>query len=229
MTQEIDDLRKNLEDCIGNLGYVGAQFVAKMTERSVIDDRDNPYDECLELERKLAKLNGDPYAVPYDWPVRWDIGAPLPIVLSGEGKVFLIYFVSVVNSNYDPLRVKFLEGTYPENSQMAFNEKWLALVEFRNCFVYKFGEPSDETIYRHELWGKGLCFYDAHLVENSRWLHELVGGDEDLLLSDRHRRTKHLIFAFHDDLFECLVNDTYTELYKLSHTEVLEIARNKIW
>ena len=210
MSKEIDELRKRIKDCEEKLGSDGAEFVAKMADRSNIDDRDNPYDECLELERKLAKFNSDPYAMPYDWPVRWDIGAPLPIILSGDGKVFLIYFVSKVNSNYDPLRVKFMEGTKAESSELAYKEKWIALVEFRNCLIYKFGAPSDETIDRHELWGKGLSFYDAHLVENSRWINELVGGAFGSLSTDAYSRTKHLIFAFHDDFFECLANDTYT-------------------
>ena len=36
------------------------------------------HDAVLDAERALAAARREPHAVPIDFPVQWDIGAPLP-------------------------------------------------------------------------------------------------------------------------------------------------------
>ena len=43
-----------------------------------------------EAERALAAAKGEPYAVPIDFPVAWDFGAPLPHLLQNDSRAILI-------------------------------------------------------------------------------------------------------------------------------------------
>lgn len=48
----------------------------------------------LDLERKLAAAKGEAYANTFDFPVRWDVGAPMPHVFANEYGVFLTFLVA---------------------------------------------------------------------------------------------------------------------------------------
>ena len=51
------------------------------------------YAAVLGLERELAAARGEEHAVPLDFPVRWDIGAPLPHLLRNDHRCLLTFYV----------------------------------------------------------------------------------------------------------------------------------------
>jgi hypothetical protein len=78
------------------------------------------------------------------------------------------------------------------------------IVEFHGCIGAKMSLPSDETLSGHRLWGKGLQYYVAHEVEESRWLAE-VGRTEKYRSSPGWVASHHhYVFTFHDETVECL-------------------------
>jgi hypothetical protein len=58
------------------------------------------------------------------------------------------------------------------NPNSGLSEK-LALVEFERCICAKMGDPNEEVLHGHPLYGKGLAGYEAMAVENSTWLKAL--------------------------------------------------------
>ncbi|MEL7312443.1 MAG: hypothetical protein AAFN07_13080, partial [Pseudomonadota bacterium] len=42
--------------------------------------------EVLRLERELASRKREPHAIPSDFPVEWDVGAPLPHLLCSDSR-----------------------------------------------------------------------------------------------------------------------------------------------
>lgn len=120
-------------------------------------------DEQLRLERRVSLAKGDETALVIEWKPQWDVGAPMPHVLSSQGRAFLIYRLSEPDSAWD--------GAYVNVVDPAANaSEPLAIVEFQRCYAHRFGGPNDEVITGHPLHGKGLQAYRAHEVANSRWL-----------------------------------------------------------
>ena len=114
--------------------------------------------EVLTLERALAKAKGEQYADLSDFPVQWDAGAPLPHVVANDHKIFLIFYVSENDTNWD--------GTYVtvKNPADGLVES-LALVEFVRCTSFRMGTPNDEVFEGHPLAGKGLKGYTAQVCK----------------------------------------------------------------
>ena len=117
-------------------------------------------EEQLRLEREVALARGEEAALAIDWRPQWDVGAPLPHVLSSEGRTFLIYMVSEPDPAWDGTYVNVID---PSSDAV----EPLAIVEFKWCYAHKFGGPNDEVVSGHPLYGKGLEAYRAHEVANS--------------------------------------------------------------
>ena len=66
----------------------------------------------LAAERALAHAKGEQYAVPIDFPVRWDIGAPLPHLLQSDDRTFVAFFLCDVDPNWDG---SYTTIRYPDN------------------------------------------------------------------------------------------------------------------
>ena len=47
-----------------------------------------------------------------------------------------------------------------------------AVVTFRGLSSWRYGEPNDEGLHKHPLWGHGLTFYGFHRVKGSPDQHE---------------------------------------------------------
>lgn len=47
----------------------------------------------LQAERNLAAAKGEQYAVPIEFPVSWDTGAPLPHLLQNDHRTILTFFL----------------------------------------------------------------------------------------------------------------------------------------
>jgi hypothetical protein len=107
----------------------------------------------------------------------------------------------------------------------------IALVEFIYCSVHHFGEPNDEVIGGHRLWGKGLALYTAHVIANSRWLAGLedINKVHPYYHPDRWRALKHYLLLFHDESFECLASSYTIEVLQDTLEHVAEIARTRLF
>ncbi len=161
--------------------------------------------------RRAAK--NEEYAIPLDFPVRWDIGAPLPHVIQNDYKTFLAFYLRVP----DPGR----DGTYIIVKDPGDGSaESLALVEFFRCVSSRLGTPNDEVLNGHPLFGKGLDGYTAQKVENSRWIAELeaINKVHRCYAPDRWRDLNHYVFWFHDSTFECVAESYKVELMKLARS-----------
>ncbi len=174
------------------------------------------HDAVLRLERELAASKGEEYAVPLEFPVKWDIGAPLPHLLQNDWKTFLTFYVRVPDPAWD--------GTYVTIKSPGSGEvESLALVEFAGCVSARFGTPNDEVFEGHPLAGKGMDGYTAQQVVNSRWLAELeaINKVHRCYNPDFWRKRKHFVLWFHDKTFECIAELFKVELYQESMAALL--------
>jgi hypothetical protein len=170
----------------------------------------------MSLERELAAAKGEEHAVPLDFPVTWDRGAPLPQLLRNDYRCFLAFFVYEADPNWD--------GTYATVKDPGDDSvESLALVEFRGCVSAKLGSPNDEVFNGHPLHGKGLDGYTAQEVQHSRWLAELEAinsvhrGYDPAFWRGLH----HYVLWFHDTTFECVAESFKVELYRESMADLL--------
>jgi hypothetical protein len=170
----------------------------------------------LKLERELAAAKGEEHAVPLDFPVRWDIGAPLPQVVHNDYKTFLTFYVCEPDPNWDGSDVTVKD---PGDGSVES----LALVEFLGCASARLGSPNDEVFKGHPLSGKGLNCYTAQRVVNSKWLAELEAINSVHRRYDpaRWRILNHYVFWFHDSTFECVAESFTVELFRESVADLL--------
>jgi hypothetical protein len=182
------------------------------------------YEELLRAESELALAKGEETALKCNWPVRWDIGAPLPHVVSSGYRTFLIYLANEPDPNWDGSYITIVD---PSSS----GDLPIALVEFVDCYAYKFGGPSDEVFHGHPLYGKGLAPYYAHTVVNSRWLEELkqINSIHEYYNPANWQNVKHYLLLFHDEMFECIATDYKIELIHGTFRQAMEIATARLF
>lgn len=154
--------------------------------------------QMLNIEREIAQKNGEPFAIPLEFPVKWDVGAPLPHVLQNEYRTFLIFYSEEPKSTED------------QNSDLK-----IAVVEFTRCLSAKLGAPNDEVLEGHPLHGKGLEVYTAQIVQNSPWLAELqqINSVHYFYQPDAWLNYQHYVLWFHDTTFECIAESFTVELF----------------
>jgi hypothetical protein len=116
----------------------------------------------LEAERALAAAQNEPHAVPIEFPVQWDTGAPLPYLLQNDYRTFLVFFLHDVDPEWDGTYVSIRRADNPSPSN-------LAVVEFKRCICTKMGTPNDEVFRGHPLSGKGFRGYRPLRVKSSLW------------------------------------------------------------
>ena len=180
-------------------------------------------EERLQLQRKLSLVKGDETALLLEWEYMWDTGAPCPYVLSSAGKTLLIYHLHEMDPNWD--------GTYANIVDSTSDDVFpLVLVEFIGCYSFKFGGANDEVLRGHPLWNKGLEGYQAHIIENSRWIQEerKINSVHAYYNEDRWKDKKHFIFTFHDELFECITESYKIEVFRDSFLNVIKEAQRRI-
>jgi hypothetical protein len=180
------------------------------------------FETVVAAERELAAAKGEEYAVPLDFPVKWDKGAPLPHLFMSDYRTFLIFDIHVPDPNWDGTYITIKHRS--DSSAMA-----LALVEFKRCICAKMGSPNDEVFKGHRLNGRGQEPYAAQIVENSIWIAELeaINKVHSNYHPDVWRNLKHYIFWFHDSTFEC-VAETYTlEVFHESRAALFAEVMNR--
>jgi hypothetical protein len=177
----------------------------------------------LAAERALAAFKNEEHAVPIDFPVRWDTGAPLPQLLVNDYRAFLIFLVETVDPSWD--------GTYATIKHPGSEQREsLALVELKRCLSAKLGSPNDEVFHGHPLAGKGLEGYTAQLVRNSRWLAEIqkINSVHAGYRPGGWQKYHHYVFWFHDTTFECIAESFSVELHDCSMPELLAEACRRL-
>jgi hypothetical protein len=160
------------------------------------------WQRCLALERSTAAEMGLPYAEHTDLGVKWDTGAPMPVLISGL-RTFVAFYLSI----HDPL----FDGTNPSIRDPR-TDHGIGVVKFKGVTSVKMGSPNDEVLNGHPLWGSGLEFYQAHGVRNSPWIRELM--EINRVHSGFHERNwsemRHFILTFHDETVECVAREMVT-------------------
>jgi hypothetical protein len=111
----------------------------------------------------------------------------MPVVMSDEHRTLFAFFL--VDENTDGNEVQ--------------------VAELVRCLSFKFGQPSDELLHGHPLYGRGLTFYGFHEVEESSWLNEL----REMELKHPKSPTqpypdhKHFVMTFHDSTLEAIAEN----------------------
>lgn len=178
----------------------------------------------LQAERNLAAEKGEEYAVPMEFPVSWDEGAPLPHLLQSDYRTFLSFYLQDVDPGWDGANVGVRDPSDP------FVEP-IALVEFERCICTKMGDPNVEVLRGHALSGKGLAAYQAMSVKNSAWLKEVedINAVHSWYKAELWRDFSHYILPFHDSTFECIARGFKVEVLRLPLSDLLaEVCRRLI-
>jgi hypothetical protein len=147
----------------------------------------------LDLERRVARREGRPFAEVLDWQPRWSGGAPLPHLLTNGHRTFLSYYV--------------------QDDPATGHDEPIAVVAFEGCIAASLGPPNDETLHGHPLNGSGLRMYEAHVVHRSPWLAELEATNAVHRCHDpaRWATYSHYLLVFHDEVFQCVASSYVVE------------------
>lgn len=188
-------LRDNLAQANARLERAIKAIAAKHKGGEMEEWRDAD-ESVLTAERDLAKFLNKPYAVEIDFPLRWDVGAPLPHLLQSDHQVFLVFLIGEP-STHDGSTVTVVRPDTVDN---------IAVVEFVYCTATKMGDPNDEVFHGHPLEGSGLTPYTPMKVENSPWIAELskINSVHRNFNPETWKTQTHFIFGFHDSTFECV-------------------------
>ena len=173
----------------------------------------------LKPERSFAAAKGGEHAVPVDFLVRWNIEAPLPLVIQNDYKTFPIFYVREPDPDWDGSYVTVKD---PGDGSVES----LALVEFHGSISAKLGSPNDEVLEGHPLNVKGLDGSTAQRVVGSVWLAELEAISRVHRCYDPAcwRKLNHYVLWFHNTTFECVAESFMVELYRESLGELLARA-----
>ncbi len=179
--------------------------------------------EVLRLERELAESGNEPYAVPCDFPVKWDMGAPLPFLLCNDYSAFLTFYVSEPDPDWDGSYVNVVDPASLEDVS-------LCLVTFKYCVSAKLGHPNDEVFSGHPLAGRGLEGYTAQIVKNSPWVQEVAKTNSIHPYNNpaSWASMNHYVFWFHDSTFECLAESFEVELSSEPMADLLSRVQAKL-
>jgi len=169
----------------------------------------------LEAERTAAQAAGEEYAVSLNLKFRWNAGAPMPHLFSDGSRAFVLFLQDVPRVEQDE-RSRGADG---RGSAIPA----LGVAEFVQVYSVKFGGPNDEVLNGHPLYGKGLDFYEAHTVVNSRWIaeEERINSVHPNHRGGWHKSLQHYVFTFHDETLECLAEDVRTEQLDCSFPEAV--------
>jgi hypothetical protein len=126
------------------------------------------------------------------------VGAPCPMMLSGEHFIHLAYFLQETPSNWDGSTARVVDEQSGGES--------CALVRFSGAIAYMFGPPNDEAFSGHPLASRGLEPYSVFEINQSSWLRTLerMNSVHPYHRAERFAKLNHYVFSFHDSVFECI-------------------------
>lgn len=165
----------------------------------------------LDAERALAAYRCEPYAVVIDLGIRWDIGAPLPHVVTDGDRAVIVCRVGEPDPGWDGSYVTVVS---PHDEA---EDLW-AVIDLWGCSSFRIGAPNDEAIEGHPLAGRGLRAYAAHEVHNSAWLdeHIRINAVHPQHSDEAWRKQRHFLLAFHDEMVEALAHGIEARLARSS-------------
>lgn len=146
------------------------------------------------------------------------VGAPCPVMLSGEHFLYLAYYLEEREEGWDGSAVRVVD----EHSE----GEPCALVHFAHAAAHMFGPPNDEAFAGHPLTARGLKPYAVFEVMNSSWVRTL----ERMNSAHPHHRPeqfadyKHFVFTFHDSVFECVAKSFELSIHRGSVAGVLRTS-----
>ena len=144
-----------------------ARELSRALSRDTMEVLRAAWEDQLKAERELAAARGEQYAQVIDIGPRWDLGAPLPHLVSNGSRAFVVCLASQPDPRWDGTCVTVVS---PADAHPSL----LVVIEMRGCSDIRFGGPGDEAISGHPLHGKGLAGYRAHEVLNSAWIEERI-------------------------------------------------------
>jgi hypothetical protein len=155
--------------------------------------------EVLTSERQLAAARNEPYAIPWKWPVDWTFSVFQPIVVSNGRRILLMY----------PAQDK-------ESAPKAKKDRiqYTAILTFKGCVSCKYGDPNDEAIEGHPLYGRGIDVGGAYIIMNSPWLEELKKINSVHPQNDNQSwsEKRHYLLFFKDNAYECIAKDVTSHI-----------------
>jgi hypothetical protein len=174
------------------------------------------YGDQLQAERDLAAARGEQYAQVIDIGASWDVGAPLPHLISNGSRAFAVCLADQPDPNWDGTSVTVVS---PAGARPAL----FVVIELRGCAEVRFGGPNDEAIAGHPLHGRGLTAYRAHEVVNSAWIADAIQVNS---VHPRHsdapfRQLHHYVLPFHDEMLEALARGIEARLSEGTMREIL--------
>jgi hypothetical protein len=174
-----------------------------------MDERKSARETVLSIERKLAAERNEEYADTIDFPVQWDVGAPLPHLIANGLHTILLFHLQKNNVDQD--------------------DESIALVQFYRCVSVKLGSPNDEVLSGHPLYGKGAEFYAPQIVKNSKWIKDLetINKVHPNFNQEGWRSLNHYVFWFHDETFECVAKSYEVEVLQKDMDDVIVEATKR--
>ncbi|MFL6229746.1 MAG: hypothetical protein ACJ741_13325 [Pyrinomonadaceae bacterium] len=168
----------------------------------------------VDEQDRVIELQGVPQS---------SVGAPLPLVISDEGKILLGYLIQDRPLHWDGSSVRSVAPSTMGES--------LALIEFSRYLSFMFGAPNDEAFSGHPLASRGLHPYAAFRVENSSWLrqHERMNSVHRNHDPKGFEQLNHFVFAFHDSTFECLAVGFEVSEHEGSLESLLPEMLRRLW
>ena len=156
-------------------------------------------EQQLHAERDLAAARGEQYARVIDIGPRWDVGAPLPHLVSNGSRAFVACLADQPDPSWDGTWVRLVSPADEAPSLFV-------VIELRGCAEIRFGGPNDEALHGHPLHGRGLAGYRAHEVVNSAWIEDAIKVNS---VHPHHsdapfRQLHHYALLFHDEMLEAL-------------------------
>ncbi len=146
--------------------------------------------ELLNRQRALASYRGGEVAIPLEWPCLW------------TGSSRLIYMFGYRRRNaffYDALR-----DTWSESERRWGNK--VVQATLINEYNIRIGGPNDEVLEGHPLWGKGIDYGDAFVINNSEWkrTYQEINKAHDNYNEVSWQTLQHFMWTFHDYMVEAL-------------------------
>jgi len=200
-----------------------ATAAASDATRRSLDGWRAAYQEQKRLEREVGRAKGEEVAAEIEWKPAWDVGAPLPHVVSSGGRTLLLYLARISDPAWDGTYVNVIDPASPSGED-------LALVEFHGCYAHKFGGPNDEVFHGHPLANRGLVAYRAHAIERSRWIEEQrkINAVHAQYRAESWADMQHYLLAFHDDVFECIARGFSIKTMHTSMREALALMTKRL-
>ena len=147
----------------------------------------------------MYKVNGNDKVIPLTDIPQSSIGAPIPVIVSGEHDLLIAFYLQDTSDDWTGETVKVM-------GKDSANEP-VCIVHFQNCYAHIFGPPNDEAFSGHPLSDKGLEPFGSYEVKNSSWLQDLEVMNSVHPYHDKTRfleRKRHIVLTFHDTTFECI-------------------------